>query len=71
MSAKILQKTTSSTGPAPSMSKKTCLMLNQSRTSGLAWIVWIINEAQSEAGGIYLFDDEQCKPSWTGQLLRR
>jgi hypothetical protein len=24
---------------------------------GLRWKVWIINEAQSEAGGIYLFDD--------------
>jgi Putative mono-oxygenase ydhR len=23
---------------------------------GLRWKVWIINEAQSEAGGIYLFD---------------
>ena len=26
--------------------------------SGLRWKVWIINEAQSEAGGIYLFDDD-------------
>ena len=25
---------------------------------GLRWKVWIINEAQSEAGGIYLFDDD-------------
>ena len=25
---------------------------------GLRWKVWIINEAESEAGGIYLFDDE-------------
>lgn len=25
---------------------------------GLRWKVWIINEAQGEAGGIYLFDDE-------------
>jgi hypothetical protein len=24
---------------------------------GLLWKIWIINEAQSEAGGIYLFDD--------------
>jgi hypothetical protein len=26
--------------------------------SGLCWKVWIINEAQSEAGGIYLFDND-------------
>ncbi len=25
---------------------------------GLRWKVWIINEAESEAGGIYLFDNE-------------
>ena len=25
---------------------------------GLRWKVWMINEAENEAGGIYLFDDE-------------
>jgi Putative mono-oxygenase ydhR len=25
---------------------------------GLRWKVWIINEAQREAGGIYLFEDD-------------
>jgi hypothetical protein len=25
---------------------------------GLRWKVWIMNEAEQEAGGIYLFDDE-------------
>lgn len=25
---------------------------------GLQWKVWLMNEAESEAGGIYLFDDE-------------
>jgi Putative mono-oxygenase ydhR len=25
---------------------------------GLRWKIWIINEAQSEAGGIYLFDSD-------------
>jgi hypothetical protein len=25
---------------------------------GLRWKVWIINEAQSEAGGVYLFDND-------------
>lgn len=27
-------------------------------TPGLRWKIWIINEEQEEAGGIYLFDDE-------------
>jgi hypothetical protein len=26
--------------------------------SGLRWKIWMLNEAESEAGGIYLFDDE-------------
>jgi hypothetical protein len=25
---------------------------------GLRWKIWFINEAEGEAGGIYLFDDE-------------
>ena len=31
---------------------------------GLRWKVWIINEAESEAGGIYLFDDEASLKSY-------
>jgi hypothetical protein len=27
-------------------------------TPGLRWKVWLMNEAEHEAGGIYLFDDE-------------
>ena len=26
--------------------------------TGLRWKIWLMNEAESEAGGIYLFDDE-------------
>ena len=26
--------------------------------AGLRWKVWLMNEAESEAGGIHLFDDE-------------
>ena len=29
-----------------------------SKVAGLVWKVWILNEAESEAGGIYLFEDE-------------
>jgi hypothetical protein len=28
------------------------------KVAGLRWKVWILNEAESEAGGIYLFEDE-------------
>jgi hypothetical protein len=26
--------------------------------AGLRWKIWILNEAESEAGGIYLFEDQ-------------
>ncbi len=36
---------------------------------GLRWKVWILNEAESEAGGIYLFEDEASMQSFlTGPL---
>jgi hypothetical protein len=28
------------------------------KVSGLRWKVWLINEEENEAGGLYLFDDE-------------
>ncbi len=28
------------------------------KVDGLRWKVWILNEAENEAGGIYLFNDE-------------
>ncbi len=31
---------------------------------GLRWKVWILNEAESEAGGIYLFEDEASMQSF-------
>jgi hypothetical protein len=31
---------------------------------GLRWKAWIINEATSEAGGIYLFDDDTAVKSF-------
>jgi len=36
---------------------------------GLRWKVWLMNEAESEAGGIYLFDDESSLRAYlTGPL---
>lgn len=40
--------------------------------SGLRWKVWILNEDESEAGGIYLFDDEASVQSYlTGPLAAK
>lgn len=37
--------------------------------AGLRWKVWLMNEAESEAGGIYLFDDESSLQAYlTGPL---
>lgn len=33
-------------------------------TPGLRWKVWLMNEAQHEAGGIYLFDNEDSAQSY-------
>jgi len=35
---------------------------------GLRWKVWIMNEAEREAGGIYLFDDETSLQSFIEPL---
>ena len=36
---------------------------------GFRWKIWMINEAEGEAGGIYLFDDEASVQSFLeGQL---
>lgn len=37
--------------------------------SGLRWKVWTMNEAESEAGGIYLFEDEASMQSFLGGPL--
>jgi len=29
---------------------------------GLRWKIWLLNEAESRGGGIYLFDDEEAAP---------
>ena len=34
--------------------------------SGLRWKVWIMNEQKNEAGGIYLFDDEDSIQAYLG-----
>ncbi len=40
-------------------------------TKGLAWKVWIINEATKEAGGIYLFEDDSSLKKYTeGEIVK-
>jgi hypothetical protein len=59
MSAKILQINYKLNGPRAEYEKEN-LPYGQliADLPGLRWKVWIINEAKSEAGGIYLFDGD-------------
>lgn len=39
-------------------------------TPGLRWKVWLMNEAEHEAGGIYLFESEDAAQSYlTGPIV--
>jgi len=59
MSAKILQINYKLTGPRAEYEKENLPYAQPiADMPGLRWKVWIISEAQSEAGGIYLFDDD-------------
>jgi hypothetical protein len=35
-------------------------------TPGLRWKIWLMNETEREAGGIYLFDDEAAANAFLG-----
>ena len=37
-----------------------------SETPGLQWKIWLMNEAEAEAGGIYLFEDEAAVKAYLG-----
>ena len=40
-------------------------------TKGMAWKVWIINDASNEAGGIYLFEDDSSLKKYTeGEIVK-
>ena len=59
MSAKILQIIYRLNGPRAEYERENLPYAQPiADIAGLRWKVWIINEAQSEAGGIYLFDDD-------------
>lgn len=50
--------------------EQACLPLapDVAKFPGLRWKVWIMNEAEREAGGIYLFDDETSLQSFIEPL---
>lgn len=60
MSQKILQINFQLSVPAKDY-EQACLPAAQpiADTPGLRWKVWLMNEADHEAGGIYLFDDDE------------
>ena len=59
MSAKILQINYKLNGPRAEYERENLPYAQPiADLLGLRWKVWIISEAQSEAGGIYLFDDD-------------
>ena len=59
MSVKILQINYKLNGPRAEYEKENLPYAQPiADIPGLRWKVWIINEAQSEAGGIYLFDSD-------------
>ena len=59
MSVKILQINYKINGPRAEYEKENLPYAQPiADIPGLRWKVWIINEAQSEAGGIYLFDND-------------
>jgi hypothetical protein len=59
MAAKILQINYRLNGPRVEYEKENLPYAQPiADIPGLRWKVWIIDEARSEAGGIYLFDDD-------------
>ena len=65
MSGKILQINYKLSGPRAEYEKENLPYAQPiADIPGLRWKVWIINEAQSEAGGIYLFADDAAARSF-------
>jgi len=65
MAAKILQINYRLNGPRAEYEKENLPYAQPiADIPGLRWKVWIIDEARSEAGGIYLFDDDAAARSF-------
>jgi hypothetical protein len=73
MSKKILQINLRFNVPAGEMVKEFNGAANPiAAVPGLKWKIWIMNEKQSEAGGIYLFEDDTSLKSYIeGPIVAR
>ncbi len=59
MSAKILQLNFRFNVPRPEYEQAVSPLASDfAEVPGLLWKIWLMNEAETEAGGIYLFEDE-------------
>ncbi len=59
MSAALLQVNFKFSVPSSEYGQMAASLASQfAAVPGLRWKVWIMNEAESEAGGIYLFEDD-------------
>ena len=59
MSVKVLQINFKFKIPSADLKNGLAPFVNDiAAVSGLRWKIWIMNEQENEAGGIYLFDDE-------------
>jgi hypothetical protein len=59
---------------APAEYQKICSSLAQpiADVPGLIWKVWMLNEQDGEAGGIYLFQDKQSLDAYlSGSIIRQ
>lgn len=61
MSARILQINFTLNGVTPSEYTEGCRPVAEpiAAAPGLCWKIWLVNEEERSAGGIYLFDDER------------
>ncbi|KPL08077.1 hypothetical protein AMJ86_01940 [bacterium SM23_57] len=65
MSGKILQVNFKFNVPRAEYEQAVSSLANQfAAVDGLSWKVWIMNEAEKEAGGIYMFNDEMSLKSY-------
>lgn len=73
MTVKLLQIDFPTEGPwGEEMSKAYAELANHiSHTPGLLWKIWTENEKTGEAGGIYLFEDEESARSYLAEHTAR
>jgi hypothetical protein len=67
MAVKVLQINFKFSATSAELANEFAPLVNDiAAASGLRWKIWIINEQEREAGGIYLFDDEGSVQTYLG-----